>query len=326
MSFASALYVLSVSAAAAAQASAQEKAAAEALFDDGRAMLESGNVATACKRFEQSQAIDAGVGTLLYLGDCYERLGRLASAWAIFREASSAAKAAGQSDRSRIADERAGKLEPQLSRIALRVPDDARSPGFELLLDGRPISSALFGVSFPIDSGTHQLEARAPGRVSWLSAVDVRSKAERRTVQVPLLMARAAPGSAMASGSAEPGSDDRVEQVDRTLTLVLGGVGVASVATGVFFGLRASSKDSDADADCPGDRCITQAGAQLNEDARSSALVANVAYGVGLASLAAATFFYFTARSSDRAPSALPRVALAPLVGRVRGVSLSARF
>ena len=94
---------------ASAQADAQQKAAAESLFDEGKQLLSQGQYESACRRFEQSQEIDPGVGTLLYLGDCYERSGRPASAWATFREASSAALAAGQADRGRMADERAAR-------------------------------------------------------------------------------------------------------------------------------------------------------------------------------------------------------------------------
>src|SRR6186713_2555584 len=81
---------------ASAQADAQQKAAAEALFDEAYQLLAQGQYESACRRFEQSQEIDPGVGTLLYLGDCFERSGKTASAWATFREASSAALAAGQ--------------------------------------------------------------------------------------------------------------------------------------------------------------------------------------------------------------------------------------
>src|SRR5882672_4544932 len=68
-----------------ADATAAEKVAAEALFDDGRKLLADGRFAPACEKFEQSEHIDPAVGTLLYLAECYEKSGRTASAWATFR-------------------------------------------------------------------------------------------------------------------------------------------------------------------------------------------------------------------------------------------------
>ena len=86
--------VLCVGAGAQAQGSADQKAAAEALFDKGLAAMKQGEYAQACAFLEQSQSVERGIGTMLYLAECYEKLGRTASAWAMFREAASAAKAA----------------------------------------------------------------------------------------------------------------------------------------------------------------------------------------------------------------------------------------
>ncbi len=155
----------SISAPARAQATAQQKPAAEALFDEGRRLLEEGRFARSCRQLEQSQAIDPGVGPLLYLGKCYERTKRLASAWATFREASSAACAAGQSARSRTAASRAESLRDKLAYLTLQPPA-TRPVGMEVLLEGNLVSAALYGVPFPVDLGAHQLLVRAPGHVS----------------------------------------------------------------------------------------------------------------------------------------------------------------
>src|SRR5262245_66532784 len=79
--------------------SAADKAAAEALFDQGRAAMQEGDFAKACGLLERSQHIDPGVGTLLYLAECYEKSGKTASAWATFREAADAAEAQRKADR-----------------------------------------------------------------------------------------------------------------------------------------------------------------------------------------------------------------------------------
>src|SRR4051812_14842937 len=171
--------------AAVAQTNAQQKAVAEALFEEANKLMDEGQYGAACERFEQSQKADPGVGTLLNLGRCYALTGRLASAWAIYREAASAARASGQGERSRIAEENARELRPRLSELALLVP--ANQPrGYELLMDGNLVSSVQFGLSVPVDAGQHTLLARAPGYEQWSSVVQIGGSAARKTVQIPV--------------------------------------------------------------------------------------------------------------------------------------------
>ncbi|MEY2931457.1 MAG: hypothetical protein RL033_2206, partial [Pseudomonadota bacterium] len=278
---------------------AQQKAAAEALFDEGRQLLNQGQYESACRKLEQSDAIDHGVGVLLYLGECYERSGRSASAWAIFREANSRAKAAGQADRAKIADDRARRLNATLSRLVLLVPQANRIQGFELLRNGQLIPPALYGVPFPIDAGQHELTARAPGRQIWSNIVEVKANGDFRNVQIPVLpeshvaaaaassaVAPSATSSAYAPGfSPEPGAAAPTGPPrDLTPVYLLGGVGAVAIGVGAIFGVRASDKDDEAKPFCPSD-CRSVDAANANEAARTSALVANISYGVGAAAL-----------------------------------------
>ena len=71
------LYGASVSAQASPGA---DKAVAEALFDRGLTLMRQGQFEQACAQLEQSQSIERGIGTMLYLAECYEKLGDLAKA------------------------------------------------------------------------------------------------------------------------------------------------------------------------------------------------------------------------------------------------------
>src|SRR5690349_23522444 len=99
--------------------SASDKATAEALFSDGRRLMSQGNYREACPKFEASLKLDPGVGAMLNLADCYEKNQQTASAWAEFREAGAAARAAGSKEREDLARRRAAALEPKLSRLTI---------------------------------------------------------------------------------------------------------------------------------------------------------------------------------------------------------------
>src|SRR5689334_21242307 len=120
------LFALFHAAVASAEATPEQKASAEALFDAAIQAMKDGHYTDACPKLENSQRIDPGVGTLLYLGECYERIGRTASAWATFREAASQAEASGQARRAKAAHDRIAKLEPDLSYLTIEVAEGTR--------------------------------------------------------------------------------------------------------------------------------------------------------------------------------------------------------
>src|SRR5262245_38817852 len=120
--------------AAAASARADDKAFAEATFQDGRKLLKEGKVAQACAKFEASYHADEALGTLLNLADCHERLGRTATAWAEFREAQDIAHLRGDT-REDAARKRADGLEPRLDRMRINPPT-VDIPGLVVKRDG----------------------------------------------------------------------------------------------------------------------------------------------------------------------------------------------
>src|SRR5688572_836836 len=71
---------------------AEERAAADALFQEAKKLLKDGHYGEACAKFAASQDVLPRLGTQLNLADCYEQQGRHASAWATFRAAASVAK------------------------------------------------------------------------------------------------------------------------------------------------------------------------------------------------------------------------------------------
>jgi hypothetical protein len=173
-----------------------DKAAAEELFREGRRLAKEGKFAEACTKFEGSQALDPATGTLLNLADCYEKIGRSASAWAAFKEVAELSRVEGNAKRADLASERARALEPRLSRLTINVPAASRVPGLVVLRDGRPLPEAVYGLSMPLDPGKHELAATAPGYLRWSTTADLSADGAKVSVDVPPLQRPAEPAPA----------------------------------------------------------------------------------------------------------------------------------
>ena len=143
LSLACALSVAAFEGSARADASLADKAAAQSLFDEGRKLMTAGKYAEACPKLAESQKLDPGVGTQFHLADCYEKMGQTASAWAGFLEAASAAKSMGQSDREKVARDRAAALAPRLSKLTITSAEATAIAGVEIKRDGTAVERAL---------------------------------------------------------------------------------------------------------------------------------------------------------------------------------------
>ncbi|HTV22868.1 MAG TPA: hypothetical protein VMG12_29460 [Polyangiaceae bacterium] len=304
---------------AAAQVSTEDRVAAESLFTDARRLMQSGDYAKACPKLEASRRLEAALGTTLNLADCYEKMGRTASAWAEFKGAAAEAQKAGDSVRKTTALERAAALEPKLSRLQINLAD----PSVSVLRNGDALSAAVLGSAIPVDPGSYRIEAQAPGKLSWTKEVVVRGAGAVVKVDVPALEDDAS--AAVAEPSATPSEPAPLTDAsppmtvehgtERTWAWVLGGVGVASVAAGATFGLLASSnwsKAKDGCSDYPFD-CDDDAVSQA-DDASTQATVATVAFVVGAAAIGTSVVLFAT--SGDE-PSA--EVAFTPTSVSLRG-------
>ncbi len=275
-----------------------DRAAAETLFEQGLALMEQGNAEQACPKLEASQKLDPGVGTLLYLADCYETAGRTASAWATFLQASYAASNAGQEDRQQIAEENAERLRPTLSKLVLMVAGK-ETAGLTITNDNQQLNSATWGTEMPVDPGEHQLVAEAEGKKRWSKNIIVPSGPGVTTVEVPLLEdepepAVAAPppeppppaqpaAIAPVQPPPSPTAPDRGSSSQATwgwVSIVGGG---AALVGGGLFTFLAVSDNGRADDQCRQDdpSLCGERGVELGESAATKANIATVLAGVG---------------------------------------------
>jgi len=330
------------------QAGAAQKAAAESLFDDAIKAMKSGRYADACPKLEESERIDPGIGTLLYLGECYEKTGRTASAWATFREAASSAQAKGEAERARIATSRADRLQPGLSRLTILVaPESAQLNGLRVTRDNVAIEGSLFGVAIPVDPGRYHIVASADGYESFQTDLEVLANGDSKSLQIPALKptlkpaaggavvsaaptgatgaspVALAPGAATVAPASDSGPMNAPHSGLRTAAYVAGALGIVGLGVGSYFGVRAISKNSDAESFCPrGDKCDDEAGVTLTNQAKNAAVAANITLAVGAAFVVTGVVLYLTSE-----PERTARLELHPMLSHdTAGIGLGGAF
>ena len=206
-------------------------ARADALFRQAQALLDAGKVEAACGKLEASEAAENGLGTLLHLGDCYEREGRSASAWHAFLEAEAVAHATKDVEREQVAAERVAALEPKLTRVVFVVPPTSRVPGLTVQLGNNTIPAASWGAIIPVDAGVQHVSASAKGHRAWSLDLNVaRGDSREYRINVPTL-----------SPVPEPSRARR--GIVRTAGIVSGSVGVAGIGAGAVFSALSHSVD-----------------------------------------------------------------------------------
>jgi hypothetical protein len=319
--------LLAASPLAHAQPSAADKALAEELFRAGKRLMADGRIAEACAKLAESERIEPAVGTLLNLAVCHEKEGKTASAWAELTSAATRAARAGSAERADFARARASELEKRLSRVLIEV--SVPSEGLRVTLNGKPIGSAAWGSAIPVDPGEVSVEATAPGRRGWGSRLTLGPGPRTETVVVPELEAESAAATPATPASAslspapsasapravvpaihapQPETGTVQPQGPRTLGWIVGGVGLAAIGAGSYFGLRAFGKQSDVESNCRGSLC-NAAGIEADQDAHRAATISTVAFAAGLAGVGIGAWIVFGSKSSDPPAARTPRVA-----------------
>ncbi|MRG92289.1 hypothetical protein [Polyangium spumosum] len=302
---------------ASGQPSAADKAAADKLFEEGRALLEQSRLPEACQKFAESDRYDPSVGTRLNLGDCHERQGKTASAYGHFGDAARLARERGDRSREVVAEERRRALEEKLSRVRVTAP--AAVPGLEVELDGKVLGAAVFGTALPVDPGKHEVEARAPGRRVFREEKVVPAGPATVEVVVPeLVVAQVEEGAAAPKGG---------WTTLRTVGFATGIAGVVGIGVGVGFGVNALQKNAASKEACDaGDptRC-TEEGISLRDAAGVSADVSSVMLGISGVVLATGVVLFVVGGNEKAKPA--ERAWVVPVVGRGSfGVSAGMEF
>jgi len=300
-------------------APSRNPAAAQALFEEAQQRVAAGDYEQACPKFKASYALDAAGGTLLNLANCLEKQGLTASAWSSFKDALVQAQRDGRSERVEYAQQHIRALEPKLGYLTVQVPAASNVGGLALQVDGTELVSAAWGTALPVDPGTHLVRAEAPGFEPFEQSITLGAEpGARQTLLLPPL--RALTADAPAATSQQDPMQDATETGDpaRTWAWITGGVGVAALGVGSYFGLRAFSLWDEREAGCEGG-CNSEAKA-AGDDAEQAATLATVSMSAGVALLATATVLFLTSGDDEPNEAAGTGLSLTPTD---RGATLS---
>jgi hypothetical protein len=283
--------------------------AAEALFEEGRRLLEAGRTDEACLKLAESLAQEVSSGTLLNLALCHETQGKVATAWAEYRAAARLARQQGRVDRAEAADQRALGLEPKLPRLTLTAEHPLA--GLKVLIDDIAIGEGALGVAVPIDAGPHRVAASAPGHVTWTTEVPI-AAAEQRELAIPALepepapvVAPAAPAAVAARPQPRPApirvtakvTPPRSSSGAATAGWIVGGVGIVGIGVGTVFGLRSLASYDKAKGLCENFRMCGKASIDDRVAAEHEAWVSNVAFGVALVAAGTGAYLILSSRA-----------------------------
>lgn len=299
-------------AAAFAQQGAPRNAAAEALFRDGRRLMAAGKLDEACPKFAAAQKLDPTITTALNIGECLERAGKTASAWAAFDEARTLARRAADATREAEAERRLRQLDPKLARLLLVAPPGGIPAGAEVRIDGIAVGAAAVGTGIPVDPGAHVIEVVGPGGAAR-TEVTVPARAGTTSASLALPAAHppiaAPPPAVIEPPLVSPWGPQRIAGVS------VGAAGLAALAVGSIFGAQALAKKSASDdGPCDAHNLCDAVGKQLRAEGMRAGNVSTALFVAGAAGVAAGVVVFLTA---PKPAAGSARVSLSVGAGRV---------
>jgi hypothetical protein len=282
----------------------EDVALSEALFREGKSLLQEGKYDLACPKLAESHRLDPAGGTLVTLGLCYEGAGKTASAWVVFGEAWAAAERDKRADRIKLTKEHIITLEKKLSYLTIELaPEGIGTSEFTLTRDGANVARAALGTASAVDPGKHVISVLATGFTPHIVEVEVGRDGDRKKVVIPLLVR--APEKPLEVAAVDKPVEKPVEVPKPVITppvktapnrvmdaghiagLTLGAISVVAFVGVGYFGVHAKSEHDEALKLCPASPCPNEKGVQQNQAAKESAVVSTGLIAGGLGALAA---------------------------------------
>jgi len=285
--------------------------ASRALFAEGRKLAQAGQYAEACAKFEDSLKLKVGIGAQFNLADCYEHIGRTATARSLFLGVAASAHAVGQTEREQLARERASGLEPRLSRLLISVSGD--TDGLVVRRNHQTIPRENYGAEEAVDPGKFSIEAAAPGRKPWSVEVEVpplttkpievkvpelEKVASEPVAPEPAANATEQSPPAPAVAPEEPPVAAPVRSTRRkAFALSLAAAGTGGLVAGIVLGLDYKKQNDRAGQICPTSLDCTAHQIEVHgakvQNAQMFRTWSLVSFAAGGAALAGAAYLFF---------------------------------
>lgn len=224
---------------------------AEAAFREGAALYDEGRYAEACPKIEGAVKLAgaSALGGKLLLAQCFERIGRTASAWGLYAEV--AAKSSDNPERAGVARAAEVELVPKLHYVVIRTSAENRSrAGFTIQKNQSALPLDLLGSKLPVDPGPLRVRAEAEGFEPLESILEIPSTAGETVFELadlaPTPVNAPAPAGDTEGSFWSPG---------KVAGLVIGATGLGALGGGIILGAFAA-KEYDAalvEGQCVGD-------------------------------------------------------------------------
>jgi hypothetical protein len=310
----SVLFPLVVAVGCAFPAIARADDGADALFREGRTLLDAKRYDEACPKLAESEKLEPGAGTLLALALCHEGQGKTATAWNELREAAAMGRKVGRSDLASAAEKRAQAMEPTLAKLVVRLPEGA---AYDVRCDDDLLTKDQIGVPLPVNPGEHRVSISARQKTSRSYVVRlsggglVEIVADKLDDASPTTAKVAAPSRTRIAIVDEPPADAEESHgtAQRVVGYTLVGLGVVGLGTGAYFGGRALSEHSEASRACANSEPCDAASA-ANDRAKSSlnASIVSVTAGTGALAIGAIVLLTAPSPTTKRSARVVPEV------------------
>jgi hypothetical protein len=291
-----------------AQTEEQNKAAARALGIEGIRLANEGNCQEALDKLHRAERLYHAPTILGRLGECQVDLGLLVAGTEnlnrVVREPLPPNAPGAFVAAQRRAQEVLARALPRIGKLTIVVKAPAGAE-YQVAVGQYVLPKAMVGVERPTDPGEHTVTVSGEGfRTASAQVVLADGGQETVTLKLTPDPAAAAPAAEPQPGSAAPAgahpdlAADRPPQESPTLAYVSLGIGGAGLILGTVFGLAATSKKSDVEAQCEGSRCPPAAQDDI-DSMNASATYSTIGFAVGLVGAGVGTYLLLSHDSTD---------------------------
>lgn len=261
---------------------------ANTLFEQAKELEKNNKLTEACEAFGESYRLAPRGGTLLNLGLCHEKQGKLLAARKELKDALAMAQRDARSDRVPVATEHLAAVEARLAWLAVTAPASVE----ELRVDDVPIARDDWD-RIPLEVGHHAIVASSSKHTPQTLEVTV-AEGEHKSLAVPELVLRP-------ENKTTPIAAKKTSGALNTWKFIALGVGIGGIATSFAFGGAALVAKDDLSSHCDAMKRCDAAGLDAASAGKAFTILSTIAFGIGAVSLGGFVFLSFRSSPTSAA-------------------------